>query len=434
MKNKIINELKDKKVLILGLGLEGYSTYKMLSEDNTLDISLADAKIKDIVVNKNIDINDDKLIDDMDYINLFENFDVIFKTPGISFKGLDMAKYKHKITSQLDMFFKYSNHNTVAITGTKGKSTTTSLLYTVIKNEIDNTFIAGNIGIPIFDQVPNMNDESIVIIEMSSHQLEFINYSPKTAVILNFYEEHLDHYNSYQHYKDAKKNIAINNEQCECFIYNKSIAGECSLSDVVSKVEIDCDNITNMYEFDFDSKINLLGTHNKKNIFFVLNILKQMDLALVKVATSIQEFKPLEHRIEYVGVYDNITFYNDANATIPQAVVSCIESINDITTLIFGGLDRGVDLTDLVKGINQSNLINVICLKETAHKVASSINKNVILVESLEQGVQEVYKLGENQVCAMSPGAASYNEFKNFEEKGNKYKEYINKYSNNKEA
>lgn len=429
MINSIVEELDGKKILILGVGLEGVSTYKMLSNyGNDLDVSLADANIFDIVEKQSIDINDSKLISDMDYIKLLSEFDIIFKTPGISFIGYDVDCYINKITSQLDMFFKYSNHKSVGITGTKGKSTTSSLLYTVIKNEIDNTVIAGNIGIPIFDQLENIDDDTIVIVELSSHQLQYINYSPYIAVILNFYEEHLDHYGTYDKYINSKLQIVKDSVHNKYFIYDKSIVDTCSSKSNECNIVVDFDNVECFEGYDFNTETKLLGVHNKKNIYYVLNILKIMDLNLKDVSKSIACFKPLEHRLELVGEYDGITFYNDSISTIPETTISCLESIDNVTTLILGGLDRKVDYQSLIDYINDSCLEVVVCLKETGHKLAPFFNKEVILVETLEEAVKVVYDLGEEQVCALSPGAASYNQFKNFIERGNKYKEYIKKY------
>lgn len=429
MIGKIINELKNQKILILGLGLEGISTYNLLKKyDNSLDVYLADANIYEIVQNQKIEISELNLISDMNYVKLLAEYDVIFKTPGISFVNYDVDKYINKITSQLDMFFKYSNHKSVGITGTKGKSTTTSLLYTIIKNEIDNTIIAGNIGIPIFDQLENIDDDTIVIIELSSHQLQYINYSPYIAVILNFYEEHLDHYGTYEKYILSKLRVVKDDNHNEYFIYDKSIDDICKDKTTKTKIVIDFNNIDVFEGYNFNLETKLLGEHNKKNIFYVLNILKVMNLDLKKITKSIVEFKPLEHRLELVGEYNDIIFYNDSISTIPETTISCLESINGVTSLILGGMDRKVDYQSLVDYINYSDLKYVVCLKETGHKLAPLFNKETILVESLEEAVKVVYDLGSKQVCALSPGAASYNQFKNFIERGNKYKEYIYKY------
>ena len=431
MINNIIEELKGKKIIILGMGLEGVSTYNLLTKySKELNIYLYDDNNVDkIVVDKGINIDKNKLVTKSNYIDLLKEYDVIIKTPGMSFKGLDVSDYKHKITSQVELFLKYNDCLTIGITGSKGKSTTTSLLYEVLNNELDNVIIAGNIGIPIFDQIENINKDSIVVLELSCQQLQFVTNSPTLAVILNFYEEHLDHYDSYNDYKNGKLNIVSNNNKTKYFIFDKSIEDICNTKSISNKVVVDYNDKTNIYNYDFTSKPNLLGEHNKKNILFVLRVLETLKFNNLKqVSNSINNFKPLEHRIEPVGTFNGVTFYNDSISTIPEAVISCVEAIPNLDTLIIGGLDRGVNYEAMVEYINNSNLNNIICLRETGHKLAPKIVKQTHLVETLEEAIQVVYSI-DSKVCALSPGAASYNSFKNFIERGNKYKELIKKYS-----
>ena len=209
MLDKIIKEFKNKKIVILGFGKEGKSTYQFIRK-HLNDISLT---IKD----KNDNIKNDPLfqkdpnveiITGEDYLDHLEEYDLIMKTPGISFKDIDTTLIKDKISSELEILLKYYKNNIIGITGTKGKSTTSSLIYDVLKNNNKKCFLLGNIGIPIFDFIEQIEPDTLLVVEMSSHQLEFVNHSPHIAIITNLYEDHLDHTNGVNDYYQAKLNIA----------------------------------------------------------------------------------------------------------------------------------------------------------------------------------------------------------------------------------
>ena len=212
MQDEIVNYLKDKKIVILGFGREGKSTYNFLRkhfEEKEID-----------VIDENIDINSEEnkeYLEDMnlnviktsEYINMLNAYDLIFKTPGISFKGIDISSFANKITSQLDIFLKYFKEyvTIIGITGTKGKSTTSSMLYQVLNKAKNGVHFLGNIGRSIFCEIDEIKKGDTVVLEISSHQSQYIKNSPNIGVILNVFQEHLDHYNSYEEYIDAKINV-----------------------------------------------------------------------------------------------------------------------------------------------------------------------------------------------------------------------------------
>ena len=169
----------------------------------------------------------------------------------------------------------------------------------------------------------------------------------------------------------------------------------------------------------------LLGEHNLNNILFVIRIAIILNLNLDIVRESIKTFQPLEHRMEFVGIFNGIKYYNDAIATIPEATINCIETVKNVDTIIFGGLDRGIDYNGLINYFDNSNIQNFICMPETGYKIADKLkNKKIYKVETLEDAVK-IAKEVTKSVCILSPAAPSYNAFKNFEEKGKKYKELI---------
>ena len=219
MKYKIIEELTNKKVLILGFGREGKSTYKFIKENGVkCDLAIADRND----IDKN-DLDDNVIVyTGEDYMNDILKYDIVIKSPGISFKGIDYSEFESRITSQTELFLKYARNKVVGITGTKGKSTTSSLIYQMLKEKYNTRFV-GNIGKPVFEEIDGYDKTDIFVYELSSHQLEHIKYSPHIAVLLNMFEEHLDHYNSYDEYKEAKRNIFKYQGENDIYVFNGDV-------------------------------------------------------------------------------------------------------------------------------------------------------------------------------------------------------------------
>lgn len=223
MKSFLQSKLAGKRVLILGFGREGKSTLRLLKDAIPLEnITVADKNVSALVSDEFISKSGIKIIYGDNYLKGLSGYDVIIKSPGISLKDVDTTGYKENITSQADLFLARYGDQTTGITGTKGKSTTSSLLYHILKSYNDNVLFGGNIGIPLFDLVYEINPETKIVCELSSHQLEFTNHSPHIAILLNLFQEHLDHYNSYMDYQLAKYNIALHQKPGDYFIYTSS--------------------------------------------------------------------------------------------------------------------------------------------------------------------------------------------------------------------
>lgn len=441
MQDEIVNYLKDKKIVILGFGREGKSTYNFLRkhfEEKEID-----------VIDENIDINSEEnreYLEDMnlnviktsEYINMLNAYDLIFKTPGISFKGIDISSFANKITSQLDIFLKYFKEyvTIIGITGTKGKSTTSSMLYQVLNKAKNGVHFLGNIGRSIFCEIDEIKKGDTVVLEISSHQSQYIKNSPNIGVILNVFQEHLDHYNSYEEYIDAKINVIKFQAKEDFAIYIKNS------SDLNKRLEnvklnskiinIDLNDKDKFSYFNFEHERKLIGKHNEYNIMVVLKICEILRVEKNIVCEEIYNFSPLEHRLENVGQYDGVFYYNDSISTIPETAIACVNTIRDVDTLIIGGLDRGIDYTNFEKFLIDSKLVNIICMYDTGRKIFDNIigktDKNVILVKDIYEAVECAKKVTKKgRACAMSPAAASYGFFKNFEERGRIFKELVKK-------
>lgn len=455
MYKKIIDILKDKKIAILGFGREGKSTYNFIRKY---------LKEKEIdILDKNIEIKlEDKnanLILGENYLNDLEKYDLIIKTPGISLNNIDTSKIKDKITSECNLLLENIDCIKIGVTGTKGKSTTSSLIYKVIKDQYEDSYLCGNIGIPIFDYIDKITKDTILVIEMSAYHTEYIKSSPDISIILNLYEEHLDYFKTKEKYFSSKLNMfkflnensigiySKNNKTLEDLI-EKEIKNKNLIKVLFEEKMEDIENNTifsddkNIYIkeqneikkiYDLSNKRNLLGRHNIENIMFVLIVSEKLKLNLEKTIKSINEFQPLEHRMELVGTYNDIIFYNDSIATIPTATINCIETLENVNTLIFGGMDRKINYDDFVEYLRKSKIENLICLKDTGYMIGQKLEKDkfVLYAENMEKAVEYAYKYTKkNNICLLSPAASSYNLYKNFEEKGNEYKNIIKYFSN----
>lgn len=440
MYNKILEHLKNKKIAIVGFGREGKSTYKFIRKYlNNQELEILDGNEKLLELNEELKNDKNlKIITGKNYLDNLEKYDLIIKSPGVKFKDLDISKFEDKITSQLGLTLDFYKQNVIGITGTKGKSTTTSLIFKVLKDQGYDAYLLGNIGIPIFDYIEKFNENSKLVIEMAALQLEYVKTSPHIGIILNLFEEHLDFFKSKEHYFLAKLNMfkyqdnsdyglyTSSNETLDKYVQNGNYIT--NLIDINKEFKIENNYVIydNRKIYDSNSERLLLGKHNLTNIMFVLRLSELLKLDLQKTINTINQFKPLEHRMEYVATINGVKYYNDAIATIPEATINCVEALKDVDTIIFGGMDRGIDYNDLIDFFNKSKIKNFICMPDTGYKIGKEIkSKNVYMVETLEDAVKKAKEVTKN-ICVMSPAASSYNAFKNFEEKGRIYKELVN--------
>lgn len=448
MKNRILNKISNyKNIAIVGFGREGKSTYKFI-RSNLGDIKLTiidKVNAYEIMDEIRNDHNLDVVYGD-NYLTDLERFDLIFKSPGVSFKNLDRDGLSKKITSQMEMVLEEYRNNIIGVTGSKGKSTTSSLIYHLIKCQGKKVCLVGNIGVPVFDEIDSYSDDMIAVMEMSCNQLEFVDTSPHIGIIVNIFQDHLDTIGSLDRYEKAKMNMFLFQNNNDIGLYdldNATIRRKLGEMDVKSKLySIGLESKGDVYlengaiyldgeeSFDVDNiERNILGSHNLKNIMLALKIIKILGLDLKQAVKDIGSFKGLEHRMEKVGTFKDIIFYNDTIATIPEATIYACKTIDNLDTLIFGGQDRGIDYSQFIRFLNESKISNFICMPTTGYKLSEqidSIKHNVYKTESLEEAVKKAYEVTKRgKGCLLSPAAASYEMFKNFEEKGKKYKELI---------
>ncbi len=411
-----IEELKNKKVLILGIGREGLDTLKYLKEVFPKKIfAIADQK-------EELNSKTKKAIEGMDvflgkdYLKNVKDFDVIIKSPGIPF-----FKYKDKLTSQTELFFDNCPGKIIGVTGTKGKSTVASLIHSILKG----SYLVGNIETPSLSFLSKAKKDDIFVYELSSHQLMNLKKSPHIAVFLNIYPEHLDYYKNFEEYFSAKKNIYKYQSESDYLIFNPEIEPRTK----AKKIKID---VNDFAQFLKNNQQFLEITHID-NLIAVLNVAKLFNVPEKDIIKSLNKYKRLPHRLEFVGEFKGIRFYDDSIATIPEAVVYALDSLgDDVETIILGGLDRGIKYDKLVKRIKKSNIKTIIAFPDSGEKIVRNIRSRIYKVDNMKDAVDLAYKhTSKGKICLMSPASPSFNLFKDYKERGDLFKKYINEKAKN---
>ncbi len=431
----IIEYIKNKKILILGFGREGKSTYSYIRKHLPEKELYIGDKSPLAAPDENT-----KVVFGDDYLKHLKDFDIVFKSPGIAFLEDDMYPETTEITCQTDMFLRFCKPVVVGITGSKGKTTTSTLIYEMLKAGGVNTCLIGNIGVPVFEKADE-GEDLVAVIEMSSHQLEFTTASPQVAVIVNIYQEHLDHYKTgFEGYVNAKLNIARHQKEGNKVIYNpeQDLTGIVDWDKVIVNANGKPVTFTDAQNDRFVNELwhsteHLKGEHNRQDIAYALAVAREFGVDDDAVRHAIKGFGGIEHRMEFAGVVDGVSYYNDSIATIPTAVMGAIKALGNVNTLLFGGLDRGIDYESFIEFLFNSDIKNLVGLPETGHilidrLVSMRCDKNMYKAADMADGVKACKRFTEKgKSCLFSPAAASYNYYKNFEEKGKHFKEELKK-------
>lgn len=405
---KIADFFYEKDVAILGFGREGRSTFDFLKKHaKPKSITVIDKKPQDIP-----GVYGERYLDGID------KYDIIMKAPGIALLDKISDNVRKKITSQTDLFLRFAPCRIIGITGTKGKSTTSAATFHTLKKQNFPVRLVGNIGIPVFSELENINEKTIVVYELSCHQLEFVKASPHIAVLLNIFSDHLDHYVSQQAYEQTKHNI-----------YKYQTSKDILISDIKTKTTSKQLSVKNILD-SVTIKTKLIGQHNKYNIAAAALAATVAGADLKKSLKALEDFNGLEHRIEFIGTVNGISYYNDSISTIPEATLCAINALENVNTLIIGGLDRGISYDSFAKELSSGKVKNIICAYASGKRVFELIkniphNPEIYLVETLYDAVNLAKKITKNGICLLSPAAASYGDFDNFEHRGKVFKQLV---------
>lgn len=439
----MLNELKDERILILGFGREGRDNFrflrrifpdKILGIGDRLELEKLDGRAKE-VVKKDKKL---KLHLGENYLKALKNYEVIIKSPGIPPKLLTpFITKKQKITSQTEIFLDYCPGKIVGVTGTKGKSTTTSLIYQILKQGGVKVHLVGNIGKPVLNLLFSATQNDVYVYELSSHQLYNLKKSPQIAVFLNIYPDHLDYYRNFKEYANAKANITLYQTKDDYLIYNArdKIIKEFAKKSRAKKIPITAEVPVEF--FDTCRKSQLKGNFNLLNIRAAIEVGRIFKIPKKIIAQGIKNFRPLAHRLELVGTFKGITFYNDALSTIPETAIAALDALGDnVQTIFLGGFDRKIDFKKLAKRILKSKIKNVILFPTTGEKIWKEIcrqRKLVALrpffVNNMREGVKLAYEhTQKGKICLLSCASTSFSIFRDYKEKGNLFKKYVRKF------
>jgi len=467
----VLNELKKKKILILGFGKEGIDSFLFLRKlfpKKTLGI--ADQKIYSIFYDRRKKGIGEKrgkvrLHLGKNYLKALKDYDVIIKSPGVPIhlpkveKAFEKSSFAQgyggrRITSQTEIFFENCPGKIIGITGTKGKSTTTSLIYQILKKGGFQAHLVGNIGKPVLSLLLSATPKDIYVFELSAHQLYNLRKSPQIAVFLNIYPEHLDYYKNLKEYARAKANITLHQTKKDYLIFNKEdkIVSGFARKSKAQKIPISIKKISKSVEFyDTCRKSQLKGDFNLLNMAAAIEVGKIFKIPKEKIKKAVKEFKPLPHRLELVGIFKGITFYNDALSTIPETAIFALDALGDrVETIMLGGFDRKIDFKNLAKRVSKSKIKNVILFPTTGEKIWKEILKisknrglprhffvDPIRNRRLSNGadiMKDAVKIAyqntkKGKICLLSCASTSFSIFRDYKEKGDLFRKYVKQFS-----
>lgn len=416
------------RVLLLGYGREGQSTEQFLSARlPRLEIETADHA------------------QDKHYLKKVENHSWIIKSPGISphLKELEQAKQRGvQFTSATQIFFEICPAKIIGVTGTKGKSTTASLIHHLLHTAGWDSVLVGNIGQPALDQVAEINLNTHVVFELSSHQLMDLSKSPQVAVMLNILPEHLDYYADFAEYQQAKLRLTQFQSKNDLLIYiakNPTLALQIEGSSGAGiRIPLTQEIITAGPWSALNPQQNpLKGTFNWENIAAAWTTVTHLGLSDDQTKLGLSTYRPLEGRLELVGGHDfgGIFFYDDRLATIPEAAIAALQTLGtQVQTMFLGGADRKQDFTELGRVVVASGVRNVILFPETGKRVWKSIqiantgNRDIqhFFVDNMNEAVRLAYQhTSPGKIVLMSNASPSFGLFKDYRDKAEQYQSAI---------
>ena len=452
------NYIRGKRVAIIGLGV---SNIPLIDYFHNLGASVAFfdkrpvEKLDKEAVQKIHNYNFDLYLGENNLENL-KGFSVIFRSPSCRTDTPEIVDEVRKgavLTSEIEMLMQTCPATIIGITGSDGKTTTTSLIYEIIKQSGKKCYLGGNIGLPLFTKAREMTPEDVVVLELSSFQLMDMQISPHIAVITNISPNHLDIHKSYEEYIDSKKNIFNNQNENDILVINYDneitkkfkdeakgkviyFSRKCKLDDGIiyddEKIK-KCKDKVRRHILNVKD-IHLRGVHNYENVCAAIAATESLVEPEVQ-AKAIQNFKGVAHRLEFVREIDGVKWYNDSIGTSPTRTIAGLNSFAEKIVLIAGGYDKHLDYTPIAKPIVE-NVSKLILMGATAEKIEKVVRDElkaqgkdmpIYHCSSLNEVVNKAKEIATpDEIVLFSPASASFDLFKNFEERGNLFKELVN--------
>ena len=441
------NKLKSSKIAIIGLGVSNIPLLEYL-HNLGCDIVVFNTKPLDKNLIDKLNLYKIKYYNEENAFDYLHGFDIIFRSPSIlpTRKELVIAKEEGAvITSEIRELLHLAPCKVIGVTGSDGKTTTTTLINEILKANSYHTFLGGNIGTPLFTKLPEMNKDDIIVLELSSFQLMDMDISPDISIITNIAENHLDIHSSFEEYIEAKKNI---------FKYqdNKGILVTNADNEITNKFKGNGETRyfyrskqTNYFYTDgtyiyYNGKkilnkndIKLRGIHNLENIATALTAIIDL-IDLDKSIEVIKNFNGVEHRLEFVKEINNVKWYNDSVSSSPTRTIAGLYSYDENIVLIAGGYDKHLDYTNIAKPI-LDKVTKLILMGDTKEKIYNAVttsvmNPNIEIYKcnTLQEVVDKAKEVAiPGEIVLFSPASASFDMFKNFADRGNQFKDLVNK-------
>jgi len=451
-KGELRVDFRGKKVVVIGLARSGVAAAQELAKLGA-KVTASDLKTREEIKEiPELEQSGIKVICGGHPISLLEGCELIVVSPGVpgDIEILEEARRRDiSVISELELGFWFCKAPIIAVTGTNGKTTTTTLIGEILKNDGKDVAVAGNIGVPLVREVDNDGQKDYIVVEVSSFQLEnILHFKPKISVILNITEDHLNRHKTFENYIEAKARIMENQDEGDFAVLNyddpvvRNLAARAKSRVIffsqkqelkegifVKNGVIVIKENDLMYPILKASELGIKGPHNLENALAAVAVSWIAKVNLNNMAETLQDFHGVEHRLEHVATIKGVKYINDSKATNPDAALKALEAIEEPIILIAGGYDKKNDFTDFVKAFHgkvkklilvgeTSKIIEAIARKYDFHSIekATSMNEAVnIASNSAEPG----------DVVLLSPACASWDMFANFEERGRVFKEAV---------
>lgn len=447
-------DLENKKVLVVGSGISGIAATKLLNRHNAKVVLLDsnDQLIEQDVRSKMPEGTEAEIVIGRLPEHIIASLDLAVLSPGVPTDANFVVELRNAgipIWGEIELGYNYAKGKLVAITGTNGKTTTTTLVGQIMNNFYKSVYVIGNIGSPYTDIADETTEETVTVAEMSSFQLETIHeFRPNASAILNITPDHLNRHHTMEGYIAAKANIFKNQGEGDTLVLNYEDKALRSLAETANtnvlffssarKLEygiyLEGDYIIYRAEEIENivcniNELKIFGTHSYENVMAAVGLAITLEVPMDVIKDSITAFVAVEHRIEYVDTINGVEYYNDSKGTNPDASIKAIEAMKTNTILIGGGYDKGSEYEEWIKAFG-SKIKHLILLGQTKEKIRDTAYRlgyiNVTLVEDLKEAVELASQLAEVDECVLlSPACASWGMFKNYEERGCLFKAYV---------
>ncbi len=425
------------RIGILGFGREGKAILEFIRKSPKYDFAqiwILDQNLKiEITVELKRSFGKLRMRRGKNYLKDLNTFDLIFRSPGIPFNLPEIQQAIKKGTifsSATKLFFENFSGRIIGVTGTKGKGTTSTLIHEILLKSHFDSFLAGNIGKPALEILPQLKQHSIVVLELSSFQLQDLTISPQVAVVLDIFPDHMDAHKDFKEYQEAKTNIARYQTSRDKIFYfrENKFSARVAKSGRGKKISVTTQSFNWFRQVD----LKMPGEHNFRNAVMAAKVTESLDCPKEIIAETAVNFAGLEHRLEYVRKWQMangkiVTFYNDSASTNPQTTIAAIQSFKESIVLIVGGHDKGLDYEPLGKIIRKTSVKSVVLFGANKEKIKKALKRfPTVLVEDLKSAVEKAIEAG-GKIIVFSPGAASFDMFQDYADRGRQFKELVNK-------